>query len=293
MMSMSKRVKLNARGDTIIEVLLALTIISSMLAGAYVTLGQSTNNARQSQERSEALKLVESQVERLRLISDSIAADRTEIFCLDSAGVVKSAYNPARNRPMVALESDTFASYATDCKVQAVSGGITYYLSIEPETGKLYRFRARWDKAGGAGGGKEEAKISYRTPEVVTVVAPPASPGALPPTASLSAPANGATVSGGSVALTATASTPQGSITNVQFLVNNVVVGSDATSPYSITWDSRTLGNGSYPVRAVSTNNDGLTASSSTATVISCQPKIYAFAGLPFSKTTVTCSCKS
>lgn len=71
--------KLRQTGDTIVEVLFAIAVISSVLAGAYLTTNLNTKSAQDAQERSQALKLVESQVELLRA-KGSIAANS----CFDS-----------------------------------------------------------------------------------------------------------------------------------------------------------------------------------------------------------------
>ncbi|WNG35304.1 S8 family serine peptidase [Archangium violaceum] len=73
---------------------------------------------------------------------------------------------------------------------------------------------------------------------------------AVRPRVSLTAPAGGVTLSG-NVTLTATASDDVG-ITRVDFYVDGRTIGSDATAPYSLVWDSREHNNGSatFTVRA-------------------------------------------
>lgn len=69
-----------------------------------------------------------------------------------------------------------------------------------------------------------------------------------PPTVTLTAPQEGATVSG-SVPLTATASDNVG-VTKVEFYDNSSLVATDTTSPYSATWDSTKATNGSHLITA-------------------------------------------
>jgi len=57
---------LRQRGDTIVEVLIAIAVISLVLGGAYVTTNRSLRATRSAQERGNALKLVESQIEQLK-----------------------------------------------------------------------------------------------------------------------------------------------------------------------------------------------------------------------------------
>ena len=69
------------------------------------------------------------------------------------------------------------------------------------------------------------------------------------PTVALTAPANGATVSG-TVTLTATASDNVG-VAGVQFLVNGGPLGAeDTSSPYSTSWNTTTATNGTYTLTA-------------------------------------------
>lgn len=61
-------------GDTIIEVLIALSIIGLVVAGAYATANSSTRLVRQSQERSDAVKVAETQLEMIRSINAGIGS---------------------------------------------------------------------------------------------------------------------------------------------------------------------------------------------------------------------------
>jgi prepilin-type N-terminal cleavage/methylation domain-containing protein len=63
--------KLNQRGDTIVEVLISIAIVSLILGGAYVTTNTSLKAERGSQERTNATKLIESQLESMKSIAVS------------------------------------------------------------------------------------------------------------------------------------------------------------------------------------------------------------------------------
>ncbi len=69
-----------------------------------------------------------------------------------------------------------------------------------------------------------------------------------PPTATLTAPANGAAVTG-SIAITANASDNIG-VDRVEFLLDGGLLGSDATAPYAFTWNSATASNGAHVLQA-------------------------------------------
>ena len=69
-----------------------------------------------------------------------------------------------------------------------------------------------------------------------------------PPTATLTAPAAGATVRG-AVTLTATATDNIG-VARVEFYVGATMVGTDTVSPYTFSWNTRTWANGAYLLTA-------------------------------------------
>src|SRR5258705_4703862 len=74
----------------------------------------------------------------------------------------------------------------------------------------------------------------------------------------MSAPAGGATVSGASVTVSATASDNVG-VVGVQFKLDGTtnVGAEDTTSPYAIVWNSTTVGDGSHTLSAVAPGGAG------------------------------------
>jgi hypothetical protein len=94
-------------------------------------------------------------------------------------------------------------------------------------------------------------------------------PDTTPPAVTMNAPANGATVSGATVTVSANASDNQG-VTSVQFLLDGGSLGApDTVAPYSITWDTTTATNGSHTLsaRASDASNNTTTATNVTVTV--------------------------
>jgi beta-glucanase (GH16 family) len=95
----------------------------------------------------------------------------------------------------------------------------------------------------------------------------PGTPDTQAPTVSLTAPTAGSTVSGSSVALSANASDNVG-VSGVQFKVDGSNVGSqDTTSPYSVTWNSTGVANGSHTITAVASDAAGNSTTSSSVSV--------------------------
>lgn len=88
-----------------------------------------------------------------------------------------------------------------------------------------------------------------------------------PPTVTLTAPTNGATVSGASVSITATASDDIG-VASVQFRRSGADIGSpDTSSPYAVTWDTTAIANGSYALTATACDAASNCTTSDAATV--------------------------
>jgi hypothetical protein len=89
-----------------------------------------------------------------------------------------------------------------------------------------------------------------------------------PPTVAMSAPANGATVSG-TITVSATASDNVG-VVGVQFLLDGANLGTeDTASPYSVSWNTTTAGNGSHTLSARARDAAGNTAIASVTVTVS------------------------
>ena len=167
-------------GDTLVEVMIALAIIGSVIAISYSTASRSLRVGRQAQERVEALKLAEGQVESLKLIGNNGDPLRTQLYSSvysRTSGAPRSFCILVGGAPTIqaqtmiadTLEADplTFgpipAVYNTAC---AVGVDQRYKLSIErsdsgafPNILSTFTIRARWLRLGG---GTDEVAISYR-----------------------------------------------------------------------------------------------------------------------------------
>jgi hypothetical protein len=87
-----------------------------------------------------------------------------------------------------------------------------------------------------------------------------------PPTASVTSPTSGSTVAG-TVSVTATAADNVG-VASVQFLVDGANLGSPVTAPpYTASWNTTTVGDGTHTVAAVARDAAGNTGTSASVTV--------------------------
>jgi chitodextrinase len=99
-----------------------------------------------------------------------------------------------------------------------------------------------------------------------TVTPPPPPPDTTPPTVSLSAPANGATVSG-ITTISATASDNVG-VSNVQFKLDGNSLGSLLTAaPYSYSWNTSSVADGTHTLTATASDAAGNNMTAASVTV--------------------------
>jgi hypothetical protein len=86
------------------------------------------------------------------------------------------------------------------------------------------------------------------------------------PTVTLTSPVNGSSfTAGATVNFAATASDPGGSVAKVEFLAGATKLGEDTNAPYQFAWVSPA--NGAYTLRALATDNDGLTNASAPVNI--------------------------
>jgi peptidoglycan/xylan/chitin deacetylase (PgdA/CDA1 family) len=117
-----------------------------------------------------------------------------------------------------------------------------------------------------ASGLSSQASVSVNVKNTVTYAAP---------TVSLTAPADGSTVTG-ATDLTANAAADTGaSVARIDFSVDGTVVGTDTTAPYSMSWDSTTVGDGSHSITAHVYDDKGGDAVSSAAGVTTQNAPAY------------------
>lgn len=87
-----------------------------------------------------------------------------------------------------------------------------------------------------------------------------------PPTAAITAPANGATfTAGANITLTANASDSDGTVAKVEFFRGATSLGSKTSAPWSVVWSNAPAG--SYVLTAIATDNAGASTTSSAVNI--------------------------
>ena len=106
------------------------------------------------------------------------------------------------------------------------------------------------------------------------------------PTARLTAPAGGATFQApAAVVLTADATDHDGQVARVDFYAGTTLIGTDATSPYTVTWAD--VPEGSYTLKAVATDSAGA-QTTSTSVNVTVTPAPTAAPAISISDVTLT-----
>lgn len=141
------------RGDTIVEVLIAIAIVGLVLASAYATSNRSTLNIQDAQERSEALKLAQSQIELMRTYGTFTAA---EGIC----------YNmPDGVTPRATDGTPVLPSNPDGCKVNAAGQPTTsqpqYVISISTDANDVKTVLVTWPSLL-SGAGNNTLSLFYR-----------------------------------------------------------------------------------------------------------------------------------
>lgn len=146
------------RGDTIVEVLIAIAVISLVLAGAYVTTNRNLLATRAAQERGNALTLAESQLEQIKSLAVSdpdvlFGAGTPSPFCVTSALSVASASDAACRMDSTGAPTATEPVYSVSVTRDSPDGNGGY----------LFTVTNRWVDPSGRR--TDEVRLTYRVYE--------------------------------------------------------------------------------------------------------------------------------
>jgi hypothetical protein len=224
-------------------------------------------------------------------ISFSVAADSTAPVRTNgqpsgalAAGTSQATLSLTTNEPATCRYGVApGGAYSSLPSVFTTTGGTSHATQVTGLTnGSSYAFAVRCQDAAG-NANSDDLVIAF------SVAAPPA-PDTTAPIVGMTAPPQGATVSG-TVSLSANASDNVG-VVGVQFLLNGAPLGAeDTTAPFAMTWNSTTVSNGGpYEVsaRARDAANNQATATIMSVTVNNAVPSSGLVAAYNFNEGTGT-----
>lgn len=147
---------LGQTGDTIIEVLIAVAVVGSVLGITYSIMNRNILIMRDNQERTEASKIAQAQVEMLksawnRTHPDVFDAQVNGSFCVTRDGDINSSFTGATHTAN--LQDDNLDQYPEACRHSY------YSAAIKKNSSQGYTATVRWD---GVTGVRNEVVIAYR-----------------------------------------------------------------------------------------------------------------------------------
>lgn len=190
--------KLRSAGDTIVEVMIALTVLMLIIGGGYSIATRSLNGVQVAQERSEATKIAEGQLEAIRWKVENTP----NVYSLNSDGFIgasifgevsglkwkgleqESPTNQWNTSPFcvvttpdpsspeqTTIEAKNLGGVPDDCsqgideryKISITTGLTLLQYDNDPNVDKkqlTYTVTVKWDRAGG--GGEETIVVSDR-----------------------------------------------------------------------------------------------------------------------------------
>ena len=146
-------------GDTMVEVLIAIAVISSVLGSAYAITNRSVQTNQGSQERSVATKVAEAQLELLKSYTQNGAGVLPDDFCL----YIDTASNSimSQNIPPAPPHPDNCYRDA-DGNLSTAPGDRRYQLAVNRSTAgseSLFTVNVDWD---GPTGQRDSVSMVYK-----------------------------------------------------------------------------------------------------------------------------------
>ena len=150
-------------GNTIVEVLVALAIIGAVLAGAHVASNRGAQINMQTQDRSQAVKIAEQQLELIPIATSESDFDADSPFCIGDEQEVHTGHAASSLPP---LETAVLASGSDGFYPESCVFNERYYVFVgtlsKTDGGETYeRFvvTVRWNRIGG--GNDEVRFVAY------------------------------------------------------------------------------------------------------------------------------------
>lgn len=148
---------LKQRGDTIVEVLIVVMVLGFIIGISYAVASASQKHNRQTEERTQAVKIAEAQMEALRGYTGAIANGTK--FCFNDGGQIVTLPG---NTQAATSSAEPFNDYPEGCKQVPVGGSCNaycYYVSVSKAAGDNYTVMVRWD---GVNARRDQVILYYR-----------------------------------------------------------------------------------------------------------------------------------
>jgi hypothetical protein len=148
-------------GDTIVEVLISIAILTLVLGGAYYTADRSYRNDQDSNEHTEALTIAESQVESLTASTSGYLFYQSGGQCLSSTLTVEgigdnACYIPSNNTSTILPTNTGSAPFNYVVNISLLNG---HPITVDSVSLYTYKIGVSWPAIGG---GTDYVSLYYR-----------------------------------------------------------------------------------------------------------------------------------
>jgi len=148
------------RGDTIVEVLIAVAIAGSVLGITLATMNRNLRVSQATEEHSQGTRYAMSQLEALKKYTDdgnSLGGRRN--FCFNEANEIQTLPDTALTNDLDAdpMNNATYNAAGVDC---TQGTNLNYRIGIKNQAGRKVTVYVRWEKLGG---GRDQALMTYKT----------------------------------------------------------------------------------------------------------------------------------
>jgi type II secretory pathway pseudopilin PulG len=140
--------------------LVSIAVVSAVLGSAYAIVNRTVNNSQQVKEHSQALKVAESQLERLRAAPNRARAfdpGLSHAICLPD-----DLSKAPQDNPGISLTATTMTTNVADynalCRFSDGSASDRYLVAITRNS-DVFKVYVTWD---GATGGQDSVNLAYR-----------------------------------------------------------------------------------------------------------------------------------
>jgi len=145
-------IKLPQRGDTIVEVLFAITILSVVLSSTYTVANKAVTTNRLNYERTQAVKYAEGQIELIKVYSSSKTKAEFQVWRTDMGTTGTKCIDAS---DLVGLSLTTGTACAREGKYT-----LTVSYSNSTEETSYFTSRVVWDTTDPDGG--KNVELLYR-----------------------------------------------------------------------------------------------------------------------------------
>ena len=166
--------KVTSAGDTIVEVMIVLAVLGLAFSTSYAIANKGLQQSRNAEEHSEALGIINSQVELLRSVFAKQAGGTLPIspnpFCLASPTTTNSANFTSiitgvnKFNENIATDNLTPATYPVPCTQNNLYNVSIVNRSAGPDGG-LFDFRVRWEGLGTLG--RQQEELTYKIGTII------------------------------------------------------------------------------------------------------------------------------